>query len=406
MMSMDVRSKKRTAAGAVVAVVILFLLVIHSFQNHVYEYLPPSSARSLAAVDDNPHFWNYAYVIVTYHKSGHILSHTLRDHLQKQIKTFGVNLRRNSVLPRRKFNVLTKCSDLTLGPGTVTIIEAPEFHCHEQQLANILMDNPDPKHFKLGVKIIHLVRNPFSMAVSNYNYHSQDPSPEPFVHWKNPCSLERKYTGPVADLVTPVLSSPMMGIRIDGELPARPLPIMTHQDFDNIFNDCNSLYQTKPGLKNATYYEHLRALDPTEGLRMATTDKFTHIALMANDLLMFSRVKQLERERCAERPWRRQKLHLITMPMQDWIDQPRKSMYKYLEFLFHGHMPDNQKHKISKMYESNFFRKSLVANHITTGQSADSAELMEHLRRDAVFGGPLARIEALLEEVLQLESVD
>ena len=90
--------------------------------------------------------------------------------------------------------------------------------------------------------------------------------------------------------------------------------------------------------------------------------------------------------------------------MDDWIEQQGKSMYKYLEFVLHGHMPDYKKNTLSKRYKSTFFRKSQVSNHITTSMSADTAYLIEYLRGDTVFGGPLTRIEALLEEVLRLEN--
>ena len=118
---------------------------------------------------------------------------------------------------------------------------------------------------------------------------------------------------------------------------------------------------------------------------------------------MFSRVQQIEQERNAKRLQRHQKLNLKTTPMGDWIEQPGKYMYKFLEFVFHDHMPDYTKNTLSKKYRTAFSKKSQVSNHITTGMSADTAYLIEYLRGDTVFGGPLTRIEALLEEVLRLE---
>lgn len=403
------RSRKLTVS--VVILVLIFISVIPHFQNDESSSFSRSLATEEEEDDDeaNLHFWKYAYVIVTYHKSGHELSHVLRGYLDHQFKGFGGKLRRNMVSPRENFNPLTKCSELSFGPGTITIIEAPEFHCTGGELANILMNNPNPKKTKWGIKIIHLVRNPFSMAVSNYHYHSQDPTPEPYVHWKNPCLLYNVHTGPVADLVAPLLSNPTMGIQevynSTSALPAR-MPIMTHGDFTNIIDDCNSLYQTEHDLGNATYYEHLRALPPEIGLRMATADKFSHIALMASDMIMFDRVRQLEWERTANRPWRRQRrLSIITMPMEEWIDHPDESMYKFLEFVFQDHIPKRMKENVSGRYGKAFFKKRVESQHITTGKYANTAELVEYLRRDAVYGGPLARIEALLDDVLHLQSI-
>ncbi|KAL7542026.1 hypothetical protein ACHAXR_011856, partial [Thalassiosira sp. AJA248-18] len=392
-------TRKWAAAGALLLLIVLLSLLLKI--DNIDEGLPPihrqqlSSNHSLTADDaPAPDFWKYAYVIVTYHKSGHQLSHKLVGYLEKN-QPPGGHLRRTFFKPRDKVNVLSKCSELSLLPETITVIEAPEFHCHEEQLANLLMHNPDPKgHQKWGVKIIHLVRNPFTMAVSNYHYHSQDPTPEPFVHWKNPCdSLTEK------NIDNPILSHPLMRIPMDGKVIPVTRPIMTHDDFENMVNDCYSLYQTKPDLTTATYYQHLRALDPEEGLRIATTDKFNHIALMTSDLLMFNRVQQFS--------WTHQELHLITMPMDDWIERPGESMFKFLNFVFHDHiMPDQKKKTVSERYAKGFFKEAQESNHVTTGKFENTAELIESLRRDAVFGGPLRRIEALLEEVVRLENLE
>ena len=292
----DKRTRKRTAVGALLALLtsVSFLIIIY--------YRPEgqlSKHNHILAVDENEadaDFWKYAYVIVSYHKSGHHLSSVLRGYLEKHAKVSdfsGGHFQRNLVSPRSRFNVLTKCSELSLEPGTITIIEAPEFHCNDAQLAELLMKNANNEE-KLGVKFIHLVRNPFSMAVSNYHYHSQDPTPEPFVHWKDPCSQTRKDIATVADLVIPILSDPTIGIHLFEKVPPRR-PIMTRDDFDNIADGCYDIYQTRPGLTNATYHEHLLALHPREGLRLTTADKWNHFALMASDLIMLNRVQQLVR---------------------------------------------------------------------------------------------------------------
>jgi len=111
-----------------------------------------------------------------------------------------------------------------------------------------------------------------------------------------------------ADLSAPVLSQPHR----------KKHPIMTHEDFDRIVYDCHSLYQTRPDLLDGTYYDHLRALDNRLGLRISTADKFNNVVLMANNLLMFNRVRMLEEKRYRW-PWseRRRTLDLITMPMDD-----------------------------------------------------------------------------------------
>mmetsp|Transcript_35216 Transcript_35216/g.65232 ORF Transcript_35216/g.65232 Transcript_35216/m.65232 type:complete len:97 (-) Transcript_35216:70-360(-) len=89
--------------------------------------------------------------------------------------------------------------------------------------------------------------------------------------------------------------------------------------------------------------------------------------------------------------------------MEEWIDHPYESMYKFLVFIFHDHMPHRKKKALSERYEHAFAKKSRESSHFTSAKSADTARLIEYLRKDEVFGGPLARIESLLVEILRRE---
>lgn len=367
-------------------------------------------------IKDRPHFKNYAYLIVTYHKSGHALSHTLANYLMRYLKLKKTMF---SKVERHDFvSDTVRCSKMSLVPGSVTVIEAPEFHCNREKLANLLMHNQSKKK-KWGVKLIHLVRNPFSMAVSNYLYHRQDPTPEPFVHTKDPCStLTGKSLGKegykVADLVTPVLSHPGMTVRMKGikTLSSRT-PIMERGDFDKIVEDCYSLYRTKPGLESASYYEHLRSLPNTEGIRLSTADKFSHIAYMASNMLLFDHVTDVvnlrkdKRERgiAKKYPNRNRDIYRITLPLDDWIEQPGVIFRKFLDFIFQEYMPEDRKVDLSQRYESHYLREKETWNHVTSGKNIqESAELIKSLRRSPVFGEPMEHIESLLDEILRRES--
>ena len=238
------------------------------------------------------------------------------------------------------------------------------------------------------------------MAVSNYRYHSQEESPEPFVHWKDPCAQARNDIASVADIVTPLLSDPtiLAGIR-DEEAPPRQ-PILSCDDFDRIARGCRDIYRNREELRNLSYYEHLRVLDPREGLRLATADKFNHLALMASDLVLLNQAQRAARQRSARTLWRHRELDLIVMPMDEWIQRPRESMYRFLDFTFRDRMRREKKRNLSFKYEKLFLNKQSTADHVTGGKYADTDELISYLRQDAVFGGPLARIETLLEEAL------
>lgn len=362
--------------------------------------------KSVADKTPTPHFWKYAYIIVNYHKSGHALSDILVKHINSNLNQFGRPLKRMKVQPRGNFNSQTKCSEMSFAPGTITVIGGPELHCSTEQLKDILLSHPDPKQPKWGVKVIHLVRNPFTMAVSNYNYHKQDPTPEPFVHWKNPCDAGGVGRYTLKDLTSPLLAQPKVKIRVRGQLP-RIQPIMKREDFNAIADDCSSLYQTKPGMENATFYEHLRKLDSIEGLRMATADKINNIVLMAVDLIQFKRVRELVK---ASNPNHiNGDMEVKTISMDDFIHQPGRSMYQVYDFVFKDLLSEETKISRSNTYEQSYLsqRESnhYINNHITYGKFDNTAALIEYLRGEPIFGPPLTKIEALLDEILYEESV-
>eukprot|EP00986_Skeletonema_menzelii_P017402 scaffold19268_cov148-Skeletonema_menzelii.AAC.9 len=362
-----------------------------------------------SVTDKDPHFWKYAYIIVNYHdhdKSGHALSDILVKHINSNLNQFGRPLKRMKVQPRRDFNSRTKCSEMSFAPGTITVIGGPELHCSTKHLRDILLSHPDPKQPKWGVKVIHLVRNPFTMAVSNYNYHKQDPTPELFVNRKNPCDASKVGRYTLKDLAAPLLTQPKLKIRVQGQLP-KVQSIMKREDFNNIAHDCSSLYQTKPGMENATFYDHLRALDPTEGLRMATADKMDNIVLMAVDLIQLKRVRELVK---ASNPNHiNGDMEVKTISIDDFIHQPGSSMYQLYDFVFKDLLSEETKITRSKTYEQSYLREREshhpVNKHITYGKFDNTAALIEYLRGEPVFGPPLTKIEALLDEILYEESV-
>jgi len=413
-----VRSRKRIAAAALLLAWALALLATGPSASS-----PPTNhnsiasdatdetirSRELAAVDANfyknayiehpdSNVYKYAYVFVTYHKAGHVLSHHLAKYLQKNLAFhFGHKLiRGDPVLPRKDFDGETKCTKLALRPGTVTVVDAPEFHCSTDELRRMFMSNPPPHvRPKYGVKVVHLVRNPFKMAASNYRYHSLDPAPEPFVHDPkiNPCeSLDAKIGHGHDDVEADLVSQKLENARV-GEM----VSVMTRKDFDNIVRDCRSLWRTRPGLTDGTYFDHLRALDPKEGLRMATADKFVHFALMANDLVMFDRVERQVHARNLAHPGKKNDFDLFTTLLDNWIERPEEAMYDFLDFVFGNHMPENRKRAQAALHEKEYVAKTLHSEHVTSGgKYSDAEELEKSLQGDPVFGGPMMRMEVLL----------
>jgi hypothetical protein len=157
-----------------------------------------------------------------------IKMHKTIDHFDKSTGVqiaFGQrgNWNRNFV-PARRHSAITGCPpSFTLDVGAMHVQEAPDLFCRDEELYRLLfgigeggenggdswkelfqhlhstrshrinntssssqstVDNGDGDtgyghdvvSGKGGVKIVHFVRNPFDMAISNYLYHSQDPS--------------------------------------------------------------------------------------------------------------------------------------------------------------------------------------------------------------------------------------
>ena len=55
---------------------------------------------------------------------------------------------------------------------------SPDLFCTAEELVKIILHSGEKgkAEYDGGVKVIHLIRNPFSMAVSNYKYHSRIPT--------------------------------------------------------------------------------------------------------------------------------------------------------------------------------------------------------------------------------------
>mmetsp|Transcript_30844 Transcript_30844/g.52680 ORF Transcript_30844/g.52680 Transcript_30844/m.52680 type:complete len:475 (+) Transcript_30844:106-1530(+) len=378
---------RRTTLICVSLVVIIAVVIGSSFS---FAKPPPEFSTSTATPpqpleDGLPHLHKYAYVFVAYDRSGYAVAHQLIEQLQKTMaeqKGHG-QLTEQFIDPRGQFNTGTLCTDLNLESNTVTILEAPEFHCNWQKIRSLFMDHEDLKQEKYGVKVIHLVRNPFSMAVANYQDRKSYNMPEE-VRFKNPCNSLTQDFSPNVPMTVADLNSPIL----------EENGIMTHEDFDNILANCNGMYQTQPGLETATYQQHLEQLPPADGLRMSVADGIKNIALMASDLITFKRVHQMVLDEHSN-PKRKKKRHygLMTLTMDAMLNYPGNSMMEFMDFIFGEGISANNKRNVATAYEN---RKSVEKSPDT----AETEKLTTLLRNDPIVGEPLGRVESLLESVL------
>mmetsp|Transcript_7691 Transcript_7691/g.17964 ORF Transcript_7691/g.17964 Transcript_7691/m.17964 type:complete len:435 (-) Transcript_7691:350-1654(-) len=355
---------------------------------------------------------SFAYVLIHYHKTGHDLSRKLRDLLleAKHRADGGLasNDRENTFMPRQHERDTGCPHALVLTPGMIHTQASPDFFCNPKILEKKLLrnDNMNGKVFKnkKGVKVIHLVRNPFTMSVSNLNYHAQFPTPENWVKNSDfdPCSREGWYkTQTLADLVASTL--------FIGEHP-----IMRHDDFEKLFQICTSIFHGK-GQPDWTFHTHLRQGTPLDALALATAQLVGQarsggdLLRMANNIIKFREVERLEEHvrTSAHLPSapRDRMIQVLTLSMDDFIREPKKSAERFLNFALEDSVADTVKFGVAADYERQY--REMVkqgGEHITHGHENDkignTEPLYQFLREDEVFGRILGNIENLVNDVI------
>ena len=136
----------------------------------------------------------HAILMIHYHKTGFVLSRLLRSHaithFTHYISRGAMNPSLNFTLPPpdkswgsiqqpRKFTSSYCPNPFDLQRGTIHVQESPDFYCPVNEMGKILLNDEAiscGESKREGTKIIHFVRNPYSMALSNYYYHAQVPT--------------------------------------------------------------------------------------------------------------------------------------------------------------------------------------------------------------------------------------
>ncbi|KAL3773387.1 hypothetical protein ACHAW5_010993 [Stephanodiscus triporus] len=376
---------------------------------------------------------SYAYLIVHYHKTGHHLSRQLRDFLVDGTDgDYPVSDGMENAFERRMHEEDTGCPrSVVLSPGVISVQAAPDFFCDAAVLVEHLLrqdeqddddgrgTNARARREKLGIKVVHLVRDPFSLAVSNWIYHAQYPTPELWVKDVDPCTEELWFgTQGYRDLVRPTLLS--------GDDP-----IMRYDDFDAIRGICVGLYRTRKEAREDkrpwSYYTHLRHLDPESALSMATTHMMGQgmtggdIVRMANNVVKLRQAMQLEDQIRLSRhvvpDAKGRMIQVMTLSMEEFTREPRAATIRFLDFALGDSSPRDVKERIAAEYESSYRAKVREGNEhitndkeITNGKYGGDVNIVEKredlegfLRHHDLFGRVLGNIERLINDAL-LES--
>ena len=351
----------------------------------------------------------YAHLIINYHKTGHELAYSLQELV---LSNFPDMQRENGARPRQHPSSAEGCTHIELPPGKIVVQEAPHFFCDTNNLAEMLLANRGRFHReeeqripKRGIKILHLVRDPFSMAISNYNYHSQDPTPEGWVRDKTRDVCEKKvfFGETLAELLLPTLVSP--GVDFD-----KP-PIVTKEGFDMLYDKCNHLFRAQPGFEDESYYFHLRHLDPSHAIKLSTLQQLVNggdIFLMANNIIKLNQIRTIQ-SRVNElnqggntMKSKYDKIQILTMSLSDFTHYPRRSTLKYLNFVYGNSLSRESKGRIATQYENSFIKRAETGDlHITHGN--DNEEMLRNTLLNDMIGKYLNNIASVVSETLVAE---
>jgi len=341
--------------------------------------IPATNVNSTGIVEETED--EYAYLILQYHKTGWLMT--------KKIKSAVSSL--TTIRPGNKvFNRMSRYSDkpecppVRLRPHMLYIRSNPSLFCDATSLADTLS-----AHAK--VKILHFVRSPFSLAVSNYLYHRQDPTPEEWVHDANPCTSDE-----IIDLWPGLLSSTFRN-------ETSGYSIMSDSDFRTIGNICRGLFRTRPGLEDKGYYEHLLSLPPEEGLELATC----HIVIasmvkMVNTIIKFEQINRYY----SENPALEERLEILTISMDRLQKNTWKVGRRAFDFVLGPYVSDNVKDYLATRLRNDYRRRTRHGNsHITSSEARygnslvtsseveEKERLLSYLRGHQFWGRILGKME-------------
>jgi len=402
------------------------------------------------------HYHDYAIFLVHYHKTGYVLSRELKHQVistlevaanlelpkvkkvQKnalsnysnlaQFEVSGINEETGervafdqlgnwiqSAFPQRQHLGATNCpagplskrgkgkpihttrgTKFQLQSSTIHIQESPDLFCSVDDLLDAM------SLAKAGTKIIHLIRNPFEMTLSNFFYHSQTPTPEKWVHTDKPCQHLYPNNKSLSSYIASTLTSWARN-RTD-------IPKVTQTDLDDIVDVCLSLWRKREDLTNATFYEHLLKLDKADALRLATA-QMTIASSAANrylaggDLLrMANNIIKFEDMQASS-----SNIKVLSMPMGDFITDTKNATMKFIDFVFGDDkkITHEMRSNLAEQRAAKYKNKKASNSHVMSNNASltESKEgLRQMLENDKHLGSILNLTEVIVNEALSLNT--
>jgi len=259
------------------------------------------------------------------------------------------------------------------------------------------------------VKVVHMLRDPFDMAVSNYLYHSQDPTPE---HWVIETKEEIPYNPCVIDHETLSYVTDSSSVLFGGTTP-----LYTAQDIEDLELLCHDLmFDPKTMEPYPNYYEALRNLPLYDGLRLGTMVLLASKGYAGAELVRMTinvwRLNEWQAKQQQQGPHT-----LLSLEMgRDWSKDYIGTLDKLTTFLLRDLEPIIPNNAISTFFteashhakegfvtavreEAWALRASLRTDKHVTGNSITSEEreeLEKRLGSDKLLGPILARMQTIV----------
>jgi len=297
---------------------------------------------------------------VQYHKTGHQLSRTLSHFFQRAIdlKSFPHN---GAVYNPRHDGLDVPIRSIP--DGGVGIVMGP----YLRTVASV--DAP-------GARVVHFVRNPFSMVVSSFLFHRQDPPPEIWVQNYAPCLQD--------------------DTRLDEVSTYLDIP---REDLKRAVETCLGIYNST----STNYITRLRELSPFDGLRLET---LRFLVYFTNPHARGGAMDPITMALAAKR-LREAGGSVHTVCMADAVANPDETLRAISDFL--GCTPNEdiycayaakEKREIAvpkvtgKMAEGARLRAQHVTGHHLSSEL--KSMWLNDLRNDSVIGRILVRLEELI----------
>lgn len=327
-----------------VAIVMLLLVptLYHRLQEaESHEFTPTSKVQVKESGCD-------ARIVIHYHKTGNALGHDIIRSIEQRAPRF----HRTAGQYRKRTGT---CAVGSINRDSFFVQTAPNYFC--------------PIKFPPNTCVVHMVRDTFSHIISSFLYHTQDPTPEKWVHNHDPC--ENNETS----------------LHMMGEILG-----LADSSIQQIIELCKNLNN-----ESHQYYNRLQGLNMYDGLRLEAARFMISDGWYAgSDILRLPNNILRLRESGAR---------ILTVDMQRWYRNTTDTMSDVLNFLFRNSLDSVERVQIIHDVEFKI-RRAASGNHVTRDTISEETrnEMKGALVGDALLGSILTHLNTIISNELQLSA--